>query len=147
MFPKNVHALVISLQLLCVFVTHDDSWQLETGYLLAGGTPFIGVTRLLTVVESKSIEQGNLEGLKSWMTYKKYNAVIFIFCSWWHSLDVRHVIIPPLRGAGTRDEPLRKSAWEAIDDIAKNTLEARLSSSIKGPSPFTVKFIVWSVYF
>ena len=47
-----------------------------------------------------------------------------------------------VRGAGTRDEPLRKSAWEAIDDIAKNTLEARLSSSIKRPNPFTVKFIV-----
>ena len=71
MFPKNVHALVISLQLLCVIVTHDDSRQLETGYLKAVGTPFIGVTRLLTVVDSKSIEQGILnEGLKSWMTYK-----------------------------------------------------------------------------
>ena len=65
MFTKNVLAFVISLQLLCVVVTYDDSWQLETGYLLAVGTPIIGVTRLLTVVESKSIEQGNLEGLKS----------------------------------------------------------------------------------
>ena len=67
MFPKNV---LISLQLLCLVVTLDDSRQLETGYLLAVGIPFIGVTRLLTVAESKSIEQGSLEGLKSWMTYK-----------------------------------------------------------------------------
>ena len=65
MFPKNVHALEISLQLLCVVVTHDDSRQLETGDLLTVGTPFIRVTRLLAVAESKSIEQGNLEGLKS----------------------------------------------------------------------------------
>ena len=28
-------------------------------------------------------------------------------------LRVRHAIIPPPRGAGTRDEPLRMSAWEA----------------------------------
>ena len=62
MFPKNVHALVISLQLLCVVLTRDDSRHLETGDLLTVGTPFIGVTRLLIVAESKSIEQGNLEG-------------------------------------------------------------------------------------
>ena len=75
-----------------------------------------------------------------------YNVVIFVLCSWWHILGVRHVIIPPLRGAGTRDETLRKSAWEAIDDKAKNTLEAKLCSSIERPNPFNVKFIVWSVY-